>query len=461
LESTLFSPSLDPTCVAFSHEPDEKDNDSHKKFTTLFSVSARVSGPSGPRILVQHSGHCVTGGIWTCRKCLHNSNCKHVEAARTKLRQMEILPDTLAEDDEEPKNTYQAPTDYADIMAEKQKLDERSISRLPIGPPAWARTGVADDATSGPYSYVRPLPRHFRLDHATAYCRCGADIDSDVDNTTLSCKVFDVGGAFEAQIDVRPCATCKRNAGPDLGNLGVFNLNNTTLVTHALFNKYDASFLNSETTFHAFYTATQAEYATYMSELPFMGDDLFRTAYFSFVQLQSCGDSFRCDKCGDHPDVVIADGVTVAFQRRKRTSKLRPPNYVTSSSPRHNKVKPPKVGQGLQLVQDRDLRLKALGMITWRLRGGSSNGEAQDMTVDADQLPAKGRKKTKKKSTAAYDDDALQDIAERLGEVNTTLGELFTAYVIPAAPDGLSHSIENWLELLLQVCRMEVCATIY
>ncbi|KZV86253.1 hypothetical protein EXIGLDRAFT_559274, partial [Exidia glandulosa HHB12029] len=145
-----------------------------------------------------------------------------------------------------------------------------------------------------------------------------------------ACTVFDVDRAYSARVDVRACSdpTCQRSAGPDLGDIGVFNLNNFTLVTHALFSKYDSQFSNSETTFHAFIASMRDEYQTYQSPHAFMSEDLFRTCWFSFMNLQTCSDSFKCTECGDHPDVVIADGVTVAFQKRRRTSKLRPPTCV-------------------------------------------------------------------------------------------------------------------------------------
>ncbi|KZV81025.1 hypothetical protein EXIGLDRAFT_590183, partial [Exidia glandulosa HHB12029] len=217
------------------------------------------------------------------------------------------------------------------------------------------------------------LPRHFKLSGA-ARCRCGAVADESVATETVGCSVYDHAGAFEATVEVRRCAACppkaRMMAGPDLGALGLFNYNNLTIVSHALLNKYDTLLSASETTFHGFCEVMQREYEAYGSPTPFMGEDRFRTCWFSFMNLQVFEDSFSCDKCGNNPRVVVVDGVTVGFQKRRQTSSLRPPTHTCAESAFHEDVKPPRVP--LQLIPDQALRKKAIALIKWAQPGGSA-----------------------------------------------------------------------------------------
>ncbi|KZV83197.1 hypothetical protein EXIGLDRAFT_589612, partial [Exidia glandulosa HHB12029] len=179
-----------------------------------------------------------------------------------------------------------------------------------------------------------------------ARCRCGAVVDDSTPITTMDCIVYDHCGATRTSLEVRRCPRCpsksRMSAGPDLGELGLFNYNNSTIISHALLNKYDAMVSASETTFHAFCLIMAREYEMYGSPLEFMGEDRFRTCWFSFLQLQTCGDAFTCTVCGDAPRVVIVDGVTVGFQKRKQTSTLRPPTHACATSACHSNVRVPK-----------------------------------------------------------------------------------------------------------------------
>lgn len=330
---------------------------------------------------------------------------------------------------------------------------------MPVGLPTWARTGPEDDEVAGEYEFKRPLPTELRLS-GDAVCRCGAVAGSSTKTEKMSCTVYDFSGAYPATIEVRRCASCpsksRMMAGPDLGELGLFNFNNHTVISHALLNKYDAMLSANETTFHGFCQVMEREYEMYASKVPFMGEDRFRTCWFSFMNVQACGDAFSCDICGPSPRVVVVDGVTVGFQKRKQTSTLRPPTHTCSASAFHQDVKPPKTP--LQLVPDLQLRKQAIALVRWALPGGRAVAEEQDMSIDHDSAPKPKRGKKKTTAAAASDPNgeppfAVAAVASKLRKINSTLGEVFAKHVVPmstvAEEDRMVH--RQWLELLLQV----------
>ncbi|EJD36429.1 hypothetical protein AURDEDRAFT_19627, partial [Auricularia subglabra TFB-10046 SS5] len=189
------------------------------------------------------------------------------------------------------------------------------------------------------------LPTLLPCDSETR-CRCGAFADPSAPIVEMDCVVYDHVGAFNAKIQVRRCPSClpqaKMMAGPDLGALGCFNYNNQTVLTHALLNKYDSMLNSAETTYHGFCKFMAHEYEAYGCQTPFLSEDRFRTCWYSFMAVQECGDDFECGHCGSEPRVVLVDGVTVGYQKRKQTSTLRPPTHTHRHSPVHEDVKPPK-----------------------------------------------------------------------------------------------------------------------
>lgn len=250
-------------------------------------------------------------------------------------------------------------------------------------------------------------------------------------------------------------------AGPDLGEHGLFNYNNHTIVSHALLNKYDTMLSANESTFHGFCEVMAREYETYASPTPFMGEDRFRTCWFSFMNLQVCDDSFCCEECGEAPRVVVIDGVTLNFQKRKQTSTLKPPTHTCSKSAFHEDVKPPRVH--LQLVADSALRKDSIALVRWAMTGGAAVSSEQDMSVDHDQVQAEEgeeRERTTKKKPAPPPHN-ISDVARKLRKVNTTLGDLFARFVPPPETSSNRERLarREWLELLRQVSRLLVVRT--
>ena len=109
---------------------------------------------------------------------------------------------------------------------------------------------------------------------------------------------------------------------------------------------------------------TQRAYRENGCDRDFVGDDAFRTAWFSFSRIQLLGDSFQCALCGPNPEVVIFDGVTAGFHAKHRTSTLTPPTTILPGAPVRANVQVPI--QQTSLVWGK-LRADAQKAVRWRL----------------------------------------------------------------------------------------------
>ena len=72
---------------------------------------------------------------------------------------------------------------------------------------------------------------------------CGT-VATDLETTTAApCTIYDMDRAYSCQIQLHRCITCdKFSAGPDLGDLGLFNFDNRTVVAQRLIHKFDIYF---------------------------------------------------------------------------------------------------------------------------------------------------------------------------------------------------------------------------
>jgi hypothetical protein len=89
------------------------------------------------------------------------------------------------------------------------------------------------------------------------------------------------------------------------------------------------------------------------SQIPFIKEKAFRTAWFSYIRLVELATDMRCLHCGDVPKVTIWDGVTLSFNRKNILSTLKPPTVVDEQSEVKHGT---KAQQGLQLISDKPLR---------------------------------------------------------------------------------------------------------
>lgn len=200
----------------------------------------------------------------------------------------------------------------------------RSISFLPIAPPAWLL--INGDALKGkPFRAGQDLPNIFYLENERR-CSCGSH-DLGGDPAIHELIIFSLTTAIRKGIETSYCFACrhtKGRVGPDLGKYGLFNWNNKYAFSHELMNNYTAQFTLSTTPFFAFHQAIVHHYLCEESPEPFASLSVFCSAWFGFIRLQQLQTNMQCSLCGQNPPVVIADGVSISFPKDK-VSGLRPP----------------------------------------------------------------------------------------------------------------------------------------
>lgn len=84
-----------------------------------------------------------------------------------------------------------------------------------------------------------------------------------------------------------------------------------------------------------------------------MGDDLFRSVFFSYVCLIAFDNDLKCKLCGDSPDTIVWDGITLSFGKKHIRSTLRPPTITSPASISRNRT---KYYPGQQAITDRKVR---------------------------------------------------------------------------------------------------------
>jgi hypothetical protein len=74
---------------------------------------------------------------------------------------------------------------------------------------------------------------------------------------------------------------------------------------------------------------------------PILSRQTFTNIFFAYADLQSLPHSFACERCGDSPEIVIADGVSISYAGSPETSLLRPPTRVYEDWPVHREIVSP------------------------------------------------------------------------------------------------------------------------
>ena len=210
-----------------------------------------------------------------------------------------------------------------------------SVSHQRIPPPRWSWLPNEDFlATTAPPARAPLLNVVLRLKEGDLCHLCSSIYQSDSRVVTRECKVFTLLSVVTCEIEVQPCPGCPaarhRHIGPDLGSIGIFNLNNLSLFSHKLLNEYSSAFSLSETPFSAFVTHIDRWYQSQGES--FIGDELFRTAWFGYARLLLLDNDLECPSCGPSPEDVIFDGVTLAFGVKHLQSVLAPPTALHESS---------------------------------------------------------------------------------------------------------------------------------
>ncbi|KAL9938696.1 hypothetical protein V8E36_002415 [Tilletia maclaganii] len=193
----------------------------------------------------------------------------------------------------------------------------------------------------------QPLPALLALEE---HCRCYAcgskGRPAGIEIERRAARVFHALGVERREIEVARCA-CRhrgeqRTIGPDLGQWGLFNFNNETIVAHAVLNKYSSQMLRSSTPLTAFQASTTDCYLEHGCEEPFLPKTTFLRIFFFFISLQKLESSFTCPTCGPHPEIVIADGVVLAHNLRDGSTLVPPtvPGNQSDPVPKPGRVKP-------------------------------------------------------------------------------------------------------------------------
>jgi hypothetical protein len=156
-----------------------------------------------------------------------------------------------------------------------------------------------------------------------------------------SYRIFTLFTVYDAVIEIQPCPNCPsarwRFVGPDLAEQGLFNFNNSIVVSHELLDEYMMAFVSSKTPFNAFVATVAHRYT--VSGTQFMGNDLFRSIWFAYAACLAMDNDMECTRCGKFPKTVIWDGITLAFGRKHLSATLTPPMQTSTTSLQRPKVK--------------------------------------------------------------------------------------------------------------------------
>ncbi|KAL0058334.1 hypothetical protein AAF712_015002 [Marasmius tenuissimus] len=343
LEEKMFR---DGQVVWFWRELESTDEHGGRIWLNRFSVAIgqqekiRVNG----RTMVSFFGSDTGVGLWNCIECSGINSCPHQKAARQFLRQvMGIDGPEGGEIDESETLESDENIVIFDDTSRPCHQEQVSISHRAIRPPLWAEL---------PWDlihYARPPPGYNppqRLSlNEISRTLCGSMVTTiDCEKIINTCTVYTMTGALTREIELVQCPTCPSRkrcfAGPDPRELGLFNYDNTSIFTHELLDEYTSRFTSCETPFVAFVETIARLYDGRGSV--FVKEDLFRSVWFAYVSIQDYSQDMRCKKCGEEPECLIWDGVSLGFGRKHIQDSLRPPTHTDSSSPPHNRTYPQK-----------------------------------------------------------------------------------------------------------------------
>lgn len=321
----------------------------------IFSVCSTrgASLQGGKRTIVSLS----RGGQWSCRSCPGRGRCHHETFAVEYASRAGIT-------DEQGELNADLVTHAPDVGPDKSSpvpFVKSPVSHLPIPPPRWCR--LSTDVLNYPSSSSLLPPLLLPLD-AQSQCCCGSVKPESIDTTTQSFVVFGVRTATSCEIEVAGCVVCRhrlRKYGPDCSSIGIFNWNNHYGFTHELLNEYTSFFTSTIVPFSSFVTSRHRAYTDSLSPLPFCSTETFTRVWFAFAELQALDSGMQCVSCGKHPEVVIADGVSIAYSSSKFVQGLLPPSATSPTSPVNSTVAPCS-SDSRKAISDRKLRKEVQGL---------------------------------------------------------------------------------------------------
>jgi len=339
----------------------------------IFSVSSTTQSgvAGGKRVMVS----LLASGGWRCKSCVGRPKCHHVDLCRKYAISASILDDdgALVPDlvSDIPVNDPSSVPSYV----------KQPVSFLPVPPPRWCRLPSDTLDYPSPPRYDS-LPSSLPLDPLSR-CSCGLlkPLEMTMD-ARRQYTIFGLRTAVESTIEVANCPSCshpRRQFGPDCGMVGVFNWNNTFGFTHELLNEYTSFFTCTQTPFSSFVTSRYRAYIESSSPVVFCSTETFTRVWFAFTRLQALESRKECPICGKHPELVVADGVSIAYSSSKFANGLLPPSTVTERSPANSSV----VASGAdsrKAIWDRKARKEIQTLIT-------TKSPPRDFTLTSDPPP--------------------------------------------------------------------------
>ncbi|KAH7090889.1 hypothetical protein BKA62DRAFT_788315 [Auriculariales sp. MPI-PUGE-AT-0066] len=302
-----------PSAIVFKWTPPAEDGPA----LILFCVMSSRSDPS----IVAFNGFYSNAGVWSCKRCRRVASCAHIEAAAKMNYHEQLLPPDDVEGLDhlelnkkkleehlatlrtqgllysEPKiekslmGTCSKPEQLARSQPRAQRL--LKIRRSTALVPTSIRPGISSFGWSTTPS-SRDLPARNRR---TMSLR--RPTYSLLKGELVACTVYQSHSASRHSGWVKPCSKCpmehNMNAGPDLREYGIFNLNNLRMFTHQLLNEYTTVMSAMEAPFHAFVEVVRKRYIDTGCYTRFAGEDSFRTAWFARSRLLHSLDSMRCE----------------------------------------------------------------------------------------------------------------------------------------------------------------------
>jgi len=342
--------------------PDDDNTNTHTVYRALFTVSDDLKRPGQrSRTLVRFVGRGIASpNAWACDDCGIN-RCAHVKACETRLQVLNLVP-SLGDGECFVPKQFHPLREFRHLQPELERRNERSILSLPRPPIPFA-TLPRESPTVFDVDYSSLTLLRRRSGSNTSGMverpRCVCDtMAADLETVIVApCTIYDMDRTYSSQIQLYRCDKCdKFSAGPDLGDLGLFNFDNRTIVAQRLIHKFDIYFSGQEGTLSHFCNMVGREYQMKLSDPPkFLHVDEFRRTWFSFVRLQQFEDDKVCPICRESPGCLVADGVTIATLAAKATGSISPPTVPHDNSPVRQWTRPSTRSGGYQLVPSRSL----------------------------------------------------------------------------------------------------------